>query len=1055
VFLKSKLISCQPELNYDKMIEELLIIRNLKQCKTLFLLLMLIYSSATIAQTTSVSGVVSDELGPVPGVTVTVQGTDQGVTTNIDGEYLLTGVSPDATLVFRFIGLQTQEIPVDGRSEIDVTMVEDTESLDEVVVVGYGTQKREDVTGSVVSASGEDLREVPSANIQQQLQGRLAGVEVQRVGTRPGADARIRIRGTRSLSGSNDPLIVLDGIPYQGSLNDISPNSIASVDVLKDASATVIYGSRGANGVILITTKEGQAGETSVSYNTYTGLNSAVRKYDVFSAEEYRALRDISPFSEGYMPEELEGIEIGRDTDWQNLVYENGIITDHDVNITGGSENAKFSVGLGYFKETTILPSQDFSRGSLRSSGDFKVGENVRIGISSINTFTVTNGSQFGLNVFPLLTLSPLMPAYDENGEIVDRPAGNIDDQETTYSPLLVNEYEGSWDDRVRNFRTNNTVYFEWEMIEGLKYRMNAGVYFTQTHSAQFQPQDLPTQPSYFRPNQGNTAYVGNNESMGYTLEHLLTYEKTIAEKHRFDVTLLYSTQEDQNYGNNVRKDSITADFVRFYDLGISSPSPAPVLGGGESSWALESQMVRLNYAFDDRYLLTVSGRRDGSSRLGEGNKYHSYGAFSAGWNLSNEAFMENVDFVNNFKFRGGFGETSNQAIAPYSTLGGVTNTISGVPVRYNFGQNIVQGFYILNIPDPSLDWEYTRTLNLGVDFGLFENRLTGSVDWYDARTYNILYGQNLPASSGAVGSFVTNVGEMTNTGLEVSLSTDIIRPAEYDGFSWSVDANWFYNRNRLESLTDGFERNIGAGLHVGHPISAIFDYNKLGIWQLDEAEEAAQYGAVPGQIKLEDLNNDGQIDVDNDKKVIGSGEADWQGGLTTRFGFKGFDLSVVTYARMGGTLISQPHQTLSSYLSVNDGRRNQIRTDYWTPNNPTNFFPQPAAQVSPQSDAWSTLGYFDASFVKIRSINLGYNFNNDQLSNTFLKGLRVYVTSQNPFILYSPYVDAGGVDPEPTNTFNNSQGVSNPGNLGAGALVIGAGTPPTRSLILGLNVNF
>ncbi|WP_373058017.1 SusC/RagA family TonB-linked outer membrane protein [Zunongwangia sp. H14] len=1022
--------------------------------KKLSFLFLLLFTTALSAQEVTVSGTVSDAMGPLPGVSVILEGTNRGVVTDFNGNYSITAVPSTGTLRFSFVGFKTLDVPVEGRSTIDVTMEEDTESLDEIVVVGYGTQRRSDVTGSIVSTSSEELREVPAANIQQQLQGRLAGVEIQPIGNRPGADARIRIRGNRSITGDNNPLVVVDGIPYQGSLTDISPNSIESIDVLKDASATVIYGSRGANGVILITTKDGVAGETTINLDSYTGINTVARKYNVYSAEEYRALRDISPFREGYRPREIEGIAQGRDTDWQDLVYQDGIITNHNLNISGGSETSRFSTGLGYFKETTVLPSQDFERFSLRANGDFNMGDHVRLGISTLNNLTITNGSQFGLNVFPLLTLSPLMPPYDENGNILVTPAGNIDDQESTYSPLLIREYEGSWDDRVRTLYTFNTGYFEWEIFDGFAYRLNAGGYYRQTQNAQFQPQDIPAQPSYFRPNQGNTAYVGNAESFGYTLENLITYKKTIADKHNIDVTLLYSAQEDQNYSTNVRKDSITADFVRFYNLGISSPSPAAQLGGGESSWQLESQMVRLNYGYDDRYLLTVSGRRDGSSRLGEGNEFHSYGAFSLGWNLHNEAFMDNVDFINNLKFRGGYGETSNQAIAPYSTLGGVSNTINGIPVRYNYGQSIVQGFYILNIPDPNLDWEYTRTLNLAVDFGLFQNRISGSVDWYKARTYNILYGQQLPASSGAVGSFVTNVGEMTNRGLEVTLSADIFRPADPDGFSWEADINWFYNRNELQELTSGFQRDINAGLHIGEPISAIYDYNKLGIWQLDEAQEAATYGAVPGQLKLEDINNDGVIDQ-SDKSVIGSAEADWQGGITNRFNWKGFDLSVVTYARIGGLLVSQPHQTLSSYLTVNDGRRNQIKVDYWTPNNPTNFFPQPAEQISPQSDAWTTLGYFDASFVKIRSINLGYTLSPETLENSFIKSLRLYVTSQNPFLLYSPYVDKGGVDPEPTSTFNNSQGVSSPGNLSGSALVISAGTPPTKSLIFGMNFKF
>jgi TonB-linked SusC/RagA family outer membrane protein len=474
-------------------------------------------------------------------------------------------------------------------------------------------------------------------------------------------------------------------------------------------------------------------------------------------------------------------------------------------------------------------------------------------------------------------------------------------------------------------------------------------------------------------------------------------------------------------------------------------------LGGSESSATLISMMLRANYVYDDRYMITLTGRRDGSSRLGDGNKWKQYPAVSAGWSINNEKFMKGQKIFSNLKIRAGFGITSNQAVPAYSTLGGVASN----GVRYNFGPTSQIGYYVTKIVDPNLDWEYTRTTNIGLDFGILNNRITGSVDWYTAKTDKLLYGVPLPPTSGISEPYLTNIGNVTNKGLEVAISSQNIKTD--DGFSWGTDLNFYFNRNKLVALNGNITQVTNAQLFVGEPLTAIFDYKKLGIWQTDEAVEAAKYGFVPGQLKLEDHNGDGKLTVD-DKYVIGNAQAKIQGGITNRFNYKGFDFSFVVYARFGGTLISQVHQPLAGYLTINDGRRNQFAVDYWTPTNPTNAFPSPNVAggliTSPlTSDAWSTLGYYDASFIKVRSINFGYSFTNKLANKLGAQKIKVYVTAQNPFILYSPYVKAGGLDPEATGTGN--QGVSNPGNISNRALTIGATIPPTRTFLAGLNVTF
>lgn len=1026
----------------------------------------LFFTQTLFAQDLTVKGKVTGEGGaPLPGASVVLKGTNKGTTTDAAGSFTISAPK-GAVLVISAISYTTKEVKITDAS-VSVTLESSDKSLGEVVVVGYGTQRKKDVTGAVVSVNEKALREVPVANLQQALQGRAAGLEVQRVGTKPGAGAVIRIRGERSINGSNDPLIILDGIPFEGgNLNDINPDEIASVDILKDASATAIYGSRGSNGVILITTKKGKPGEAKLSYNGYYGVTKVSRKYDVFNAQEYIAMRDITNnASAPYMAEELNYRTKGLSTNWQDLMYQDGYVTDHNLSVSGGSAGGStYSLGGGYYKETTVLPGQDFGRFTLRATIDTKVGKKLKIGLNTLNSLSITNGSQFNNPMFPIITLSPLMPAYDSSGKIVLSPTGNTTDRVSQYSPLLLKNNNGQWIDKVRRLRTFNSLYAEYQIITGLKYRLNVGLDYRQQENDQFQSSDKPIAPSYFRAKKGNTASVNNSEGYGYTLENILTYDKTIG-KHKFTVTGLYSFQEDHSHNTFVSKDSIDEDFIRFYNLGQAnaSNSSKPVVSGSETSYALESYMMRINYGFNDKYLVTLTGRIDGSSRLAPGNKYHEYPAVSFGWNISNEQFMQQFKFLDNLKLRFGFGQTSNQSISPYASLGLVSPynyngysspSVPGGTIRYNYGPStIVTGYNLVTLPNPNLDWEYTKTMNAGLDFSFLLGRITGSVEWYKSTTNKILYGIVLPVTSGVNGSFTTNIGDMENKGLEFTLNTVNVRL--HNGFTWSTDLNLFGNRNKLLKLTDGFTKNIASQLFIGHPLSAIYDYNKLGVWQLSEAAEAAKFGNQPGDIKLEDVNGDGKIDPNNDQKIIGSGQAKIQGGLTNRFTYKGFDFSFVMYARFGGLLVSQVHQPYAAYTNVTDGLRNAIKTNYWTPTNPTNDFPIAGFinRARPVTTDWTTLGYYDASFIKMRSINLGYTFSPALLAKLKMQNLRAYVAIQNPFVLYSPYMRMGGVDPEATGTGN--QGIQNPGNLSGRALTIGLSTPPTRSFNIGFNVTF
>lgn len=1036
-----------------------------KIMRCLFLLFFLILiTPKSFAQSNQISGAVTNENGEaIPGVNIVIKGTSKGTTTDINGKYTIAGVEANNTIIFSFIGYTTQEVLVGNQVVINVQLAPDIKTLSEVVVVGYGTQKKGDITGAITSVNDKALTEVPVANLQQALQGRASGLEVQRTGTAPGAGAQIRIRGTRSISGSNDPLIVLDGIPFDGNLNDINPNDVASIEILKDASATAIYGSRGANGILLITTKKGESGDTKVSYNGYYGIGTVANKYPLYNAEEYQAMRNTSLWAEGYMPEELKSIRTGRTTDWQDLIYQGAYRTDHNMTVSGGTKNNTFSLSAGYFKENALLPGQDFTRFSLRASIDSKIGSRIKVGITSLNTLGVTNGSQFvvGGTMYPILSLSPLMPSLDSLGNIYKVPSGNILDN-TAYNPLYLKNNDNNWVDRVRRIRTFNSLYGEVQIIDGLKYRLNLGLSFDQQLSAQFQGSDLASSPSYFRPQRGNTAFVNNSQTWGYTLENLLIYEKTIKDKHRVNFTGLYSIQESQFFNTSIRKDSITDNFVQFYNLALSTPinSSNTALGGGEQKSAIISYMGRLNYAYDDKYLLTVTGRRDGSSRLAIGNKWFNYGAVSAGWNVTNEDFMKDIDIITNLKLRAGYGITSNQSVGVYSSLGLVSNNnglqAPGNILSYNFGNTILSGYQVSALPNSSLSWEFSKTTNIGIDFGIWKNRITGSIEYYNQKTDRIIYGVSIPATSGVAGNFQTNIGEMENQGFEFSISS--LNVTTESGFTWSTDLNLFTNRNKILRLSGNIQRDIASQLHVGYSMTSIYDFQKLGIWQISEATEAARFGAQPGQIKLLDYSGrdgvpDGVIN-DFDRHIIGNADAKLQGGMTNRITYKGFDLSTVFYARFGGTLISQIHQSDAAFLTNLDGRRNGIKVDYWTPNNPSNWFPRPGANRIVSTE-WTTLGYYDASFIKIRSINIGYTFQKEILKKIGFNNIRTYFTIDNVAILFSPYYRKTGIDPEGTGTGN--QGVSNPGNIRGGAngvVTISASTPPARTFTFGLNIS-
>ena len=997
-----------------------------------------------------VTGVVSDSQGPLIGATVKEKGTANGTATDLNGNFVL-NVKSGATLVVTYVGYVTKEVkvPANAGSKIFITLEEEQgRNLNEVVVIGYGTQRREAVTGSIANMQGDKLNQVAASNAAYALQGRVAGVLMTQTSSQPGAEMQIRIRGQRSLTASNDPLIVLDGIPFMGNLSDINPADIKSMDILKDASATAIYGSRGANGVIMITTTKGTQGTPAkVSYNAYVGVKKLFHRYPMMSGPQLAQLRKDA----GLFTNSLEESD-DTDTDWQDLFFRTGIQTSHDIGVSGGTQGGSYSFGAGYYHDEAVIPTQQFDRYSVRGNFDQKVGEYFRFGLTTNNGFRINKGNQIG--VYNALSMSPLASPYDENGNL-KRIVTMPNDQTFVMTKEVVESLEDTWLSESKTLSSYNTLFAEVQCpwVKGLSYRINIGLNYRHTKGGSFTGTGINnTDPNYI-----NIASVDEQNTTNWAIENLITYDRIFNEKHHINVVGMYSAEQTTYEKTSVAAKGIPAEYFHYYNLGTAS-SEITVNPDNWNYWqsGLMSWMGRVMYTYDNKYMLSATLRADASSRLAKGHQWHTYPAVSAGWNISRESFMEDLKWIDNLKLRVGYGETSNQSINPYSTLGRLSQR------RYNFGTTFDTGYYVSALPNPELGWEYSRTWNFGVDFSLFGGRLSGSMEYYVQNTRDLLLDVSMPSTSG-VGSYTANVGKTQNKGFEMSLNGIILD--NKNGWNWEAGLNFYFNRNKLVELASGAERDEANRWFVGHPIDVIYDYNKVGLWQEgDPYLDILEPGGNVGMIKVEytgDYNADGTPtrQIGPDDRQIQSMEPDLMGGFNTTVGYKGFDLTVIGSFQIGGTLISTLHSSYG-YLNMLTGRRGNIDVDYWTPENTDAKYPKPGGVMSSDNPKYgSTLGYFDAGYLKIRTITLGYNFDRIKAVRDFgISKLRAYVSVQNPFVLFSPFNNECGLDPE-TNTYSNNGGtmaVTMDGYNGKHVLpVVGYNTPSTRNFLFGINVTF
>jgi TonB-linked SusC/RagA family outer membrane protein len=960
----------------------------------------------------TVTGTVLDEKGDgMPGATVVLKGTTMGTTTDENGKFTLR--IPDGTatptLVISSIGYVKQEIPVGSRTTFEVKLNTNAQDLNEVVVVGYGTQKRSDVTGSVISVPQDRLEKIPVSNVGQALAGAVAGVNITTGSALPGAQPSIQVRGVRSITANTDPYIIVDGLPFPGNLNDINSNDIASIEILKDASSTAIYGTRGSNGVILISTKRGKTGKPEIRYNGYAGPEYLVKKLNPLDGPayaqkylDYAAQRGFTPTQPLPNASEVANLQAGKTVDWMKEISQRGLIQDHNVSISGGTDNVKYFVSGEFFKQKGTLQGFNFQRISLRSNIDATLAPWLRIGTSAFFSTNNDNGGRANLSLAQVV--SPYGNLYNPDGTYAIYP----EPPELFYTnPLL--PLTTTRESRVNQLTGTGYAEVAPSFLQGLKYRLNASYSYRPYRYSSYQGRafgDLY-----------GTAQLLNDERMNYTIENILNYNKDF-DKHHIDVTALYSAQQNTYFTTTENGRGFINDQTGYNNIG--SGSITPTISSYSERRGLISQMARINYNYDSRYLLTLTARRDGSSVFGANtDKYNIFPSFALGWNVANEEFLKDNALLNVLKLRFSYGITGNEGINPYQTITGLAQ------LQYAYAGVTSTGLRANILGNSNLKWEQTASTNYAIDFGILKNRITGTVEYYDAKTSDLLLNRQIPIITG-YGSILDNVGSVRNQGIEVALTTANVQTPD---FTWETTLNFTAVRNRVTQIYGTGGDDIGNNLFIGRPLRGVYDYVKTGVWQVGEDATKLDPGAKPGDLKFADLNGDGKI-TSLDRAYLGSNLPDWQGGITNTFTYKGFSLRVF-------------FQTVQGVLRRNDnlnfldlgGRANiPQEVGYWTPQN--------ASQDRPGLNYTNPRGYrypSNGSFTRLKDVTLNYAFPAALAEKLHLGNLSVYVSGRNLYT-WTPWV---GWDPEQTYDIGSGTGNGGVTNF-----------PNVRTFVAGLNVS-
>lgn len=954
--------------------------------RSLIILLLLCCSPGLIAQQRTITGKIIDQVTkqPLPGATVNLKGTSQGVAADPSGAFSINVPGPSSVLVITYTGYGTQEITVGQQPAVNIQLSNSISNVNEVVVIGYGQVKKRDLTGAVVSIKGDEAVKVPSSTVVEALQGKIPGADIYRDNGYAGGQANIRMRGTRSIgnpSSSNNVLYIVDGV--QGvSMGDIDPNDIQSIEVLKDASSTSIYGSRGANGVIIITTKRGMSGKPKLTFSSYAGVSEVSKygrmktgpEYIDFKREAYRAAGTWnSPADDPaiFNPLELEAIKNQQYIDWTDMLLHKGSQQNYQLGVSAGTEKTKIYFSAGYYREKGILKMDGFKRYSARFNIDQTINSWLKAGISSQYAYIDNDTRRDPFN--QASKTLPLGQPYDAEGKLILFPLDG-----SQINPLA-DEQPGEWDANTRTNRFSGSAYVEATPLQDLHIRSTFATTQMSSVAGQFYGKN-----SINGKGASSQASITNNQSSFISWENLLTYRKQLND-HAIELTGVTSYIQTVNTGNWTLGQNQLFPTQSWYNLGAANQFPA--YGSNYRKEALVSFTGRINYSYLGRYLLTITGRSDGSSKLGEGHKWAFFPSVAAAWRISDESFMKKQSVFDDLKLRVSYGISGNDVIAAYATQNSLTQ------VQFSYDESTPAPAYVINptIGNNELKWELTATTNIGLDFSIIKNRISGTVDYYDASTYNLIFPYTLPGSTG-VATINRNVGKTSNKGVEVSItSNNFASPV----FRWTTTLTYARNKERITELPNGnvIDNDYRRSLILGQSPTIYYDYVKLGIWQLNEVEEAAKYQALPGDIKIADLSGpegkpDGKISAE-DRTIIGTRVPKWTGGISNDFSYKNFDLNILFIARVGQWMSSDYYAKYYRNASQNGSAM-----DYWTPENPTNAYPRPHATRS--SSYVTTLTEYENSYVKLRNVTLGYTLPKSLSNRAKIDNIRIYVSGKN-----------------------------------------------------------
>ncbi|GAB3954076.1 TonB-dependent receptor [Spirosoma harenae] len=997
---------------------------------------------AEILADLTITGTVVDEKGEgLPGVSVLVKGTQRGTSTNTEGKYQIAVPDESAVLVFSFVGFQTQELTVEKRSRIDITLKTDNKNLDEVVVVGYGTVKKSDLTGAVAKVGEANIKATPIPSLDRAMQGRAAGVQVVSNSARPGGSSTIRIRGSGSVNASNDPLYVIDGFPT-GNLNSINTDDIESIEVLKDASATAIYGSRGSNGVVLVTTKRGKAGKTVISYDGYYGVQSVRHTIPLLNAQQFadfvneaRVNGGAKPFFDGSTADQPLPVSLGTGTDWQSLIFQKAPIQSHQISASGGSDKSRYAVSFGYYDQQGIILNSNFKRYTLRANLDNNLTSRLKAGLTMQGAYTTGNnartevdGNNGGGVTSAALSYAPNFPVYNADGSYY-KNTGALNGYGVDNPLAIANEITNT----STTIRFLANAFLDYTIIDGLNFRTSFGADL-QNNKTNYYATRLTTDGATL----GGRASVGNTQNVGWLNENTLNYTRQLAPRHSLNALLGYTIQGLATENVTANANTFSDDFAEFNNLSAGSSLVAP--SSGSSDWRLISYIARVNYGFDDRFLLTLTGRRDGSSRFGPNQKFGFFPSGALAWKLANEKWMKNLTAISDAKLRLSYGLSGNQEIGNYRYLANISST------PYILGGTLNTGATTSAVANPDLRWERNAQFDAGVDFGLFNNRVQVTADYYIKTTSDLLFSVGIPTSSG-FSTTLKNIGSVQNKGFELSLSTVNV---DQGGFRWTSEFNVTFNQNKILTLdgrqqfttgTDAQIFNTAVNpilLKVDSPLGNFYGRVVDGIFQNQaEIDASAQKGsAKPGDIRYKDLNGDGVIN-DNDRDIIGNANPKSFGGFNNTFSYKGFDLNIFIQGNYGNQILNYGNFDL---LNLTGGNNQSARVlDRWTPTNPSNEIPR--ANSAGGSRILSSFQVEDGSYLRFKNISLGYTIPKTLLTRLSMTSARVYVTAQNWFTI-TKYT---GYDPE-VNRYGSS-------SLSQG-LDYGA-YPAAKTLLVGLNLKF